>query len=924
MDQQAEPNQPAKEDAPRWRFGEVVLDERTMELSIGSVKVELPRKPLELLMFLVRNPNEVVTKDELFNAVWPGRIVSETSLFNAVRSLRTALGDEDEQQLIKSVYGYGYRFMGKVVREDARIASLPAPEPALNFKDGDPLPFRSGWVLRQRLGAGGGGDAWLGMALSTRETRVFKFARDHLALTALKREITLSRLMRESLGERPDLVRVLDWNLDEAPYFIAIDHCSEGSLSDWAEAHGGITAMPLDQRLELVAQAAEALAAAHTVGVLHKDIKPSNLLLHKSEAGRIKPKADPAGAASEALQLKLSDFGSARLIDRHRLDTLNIAELGFSRTIVIDASTGTPMYVAPELLEGSPPTILSDVYALGVVLYQLVAGDLRRSLTAGWEQRIEDPLLIEDIAAAAAGDPQRRLSDAAQLAARLRALPERREALAREQAARAEAERTRTALARSRARRSLWMALAASLVLGLAVTGFFLERARVEARRANAVTAFMTDDLLSAANPVVAGRRDVSMREVLDQAQQQLDQQFKDQPGVHATLARVIGSAYAAMGESEPALRLLTIAEKELSIQQGEAADETQAARTALREMYINQLDFPNLMKWSQRIAEVEQAAGTPHPEIAADAAGTVAIIQCTSGYFSVFVNRCDSTADRLYRNALARFGPDSLATLRLLAYRGTMLAYTERYAEALPLLRAANQGFRRIYGEDSLWMTQSEGLLATAMLGVGLAEEALPRIEQQLARKLRIYGPEHRQALVEHRYRARANFLLGHAETALAEQQDLLAIWLKKGDALRAVDYSPVALDLAASLIQLNRLPEAQTVIREALARIEPTQKPTGYETLRLREQLAHISELLKDDSTAERLLRLNLDQARAAMTHGEWLLGWDEFLLGQFLLARGNRDEATALLQSGHSILLAAVGPDAPRTRQAAALLP
>ncbi|WP_428382744.1 protein kinase domain-containing protein [Nevskia ramosa] len=908
MGQKAEPNQPAKEDAPRWRFGEVVLDERTMEVLVGGEKIELARKPIELLMYFVRNPGEVITKEELFEAIWPGRIVSDASLSNAITRLRTALGDEQAQELIKSVYGYGYRFMAEVLREDTRIASLLAPEPALDFKDGDPLPFRSGWVLRTRLGAGGGGDVWLGMASSTRETRVFKFARDRLALTALKREITLSQLMRQSLGERPDLVRVLDWNLDEAPYFIATDWCNQGSLSDWADTHG-ISTMPLDQRLELLAQAADALAAAHSVGVLHKDLKPSNLLLH-------------AGSGTDKLQVKLSDFGSARLIDRDRLRSLDIAQLGFTQTLV-DASSGTPQYLAPELLDGSPPTIRSDVYALGVVLYQLVVGDLRRPLSAGWERRIDDPLLIEDIGAAAAGDPQHRLADAAALAQRLRSLPARRDARAQAQAAAAEAARIKTALDRARARRGLLLALAASLVLGLAITGYFLTQARSEARRANAVTAFMTDDLLSAANPVIAGRRDVTMREVLDRAQQQLDQQFKEQPAVHATLARVIGSAYAAMGDSEPALRLLTIAEKELSAQQGEAADETQAARTALRDMYVNQLDVPNLMKWSQRIAEVEQAAGTPHPEIAADAAGLVATLQCSAGYFSIFVNRCDPTIERLYRDALARFGPDSLATLRLLLYRGIMLGHVERHAESLPVLRTANEGLRRIYGEDSLWMTQSDGVLLTAMLGVGLAEEALPQIDKYLVRDLRIYGPEHRVCLIGRRRRSRANFLLGHKEAALAEQRDVQALWLKKGDALRAQDYRPVVTDLADTLIQLDRLLEAQTVISDALARIEPQQKPTGYETLRLREQLAQISQLLKDDATAERLLRQNLDEARAAMTHGEWLLGWDEFLLGQFLHDRGNLDEAGPLLKSGHTTLLAALGPDDPRTRQAKALL-
>ena len=261
--------------------------------------------------------------------------------------------------------------------------------------------------------------------------------------------------------------------------------------------------------------------------------------------------------------------------------------------------------------------------------------------------------------------------------------------------------------------------------------------------------------------------------------------------------------------------------------------------------------------------------------------------------------------------------------TVRLVLTHGILLGYNERHAEALPLLRTANEGLARIYGEDSLWMTQSDGVLVSALLGVGRAEEALPRIERQLARKLRIYGPEHRQALLERRGRARANFLLGHTEAALAEQQELLASWLKKGDAMRPVDLSPLMTHLVDTLVQLNRLAEAQTVISQALARIEPQQKPTGYETLRLREQLARVSELLKDDASAERLLRQNLAEGRAAMTHGEWLLGWDEFLLGQFLLARGNRDEAVALVKSGHAGLLAALGPDDRRTRQAEALL-
>ena len=100
----------------RWLFGAVVLDERALELQVNGQRVELPRKPLELLMFLLRHAGEVVTKEQLLQAVWPGRIVSETSLTNAIGKLRTAL-DDDAQQIVTSVYGYGYRFDGKPVRD---------------------------------------------------------------------------------------------------------------------------------------------------------------------------------------------------------------------------------------------------------------------------------------------------------------------------------------------------------------------------------------------------------------------------------------------------------------------------------------------------------------------------------------------------------------------------------------------------------------------------------------------------------------------------------------------------------------------------------------------------------------------------------------------------------------------------------------
>ncbi len=189
----------------RWRFGDVLLDEATLELQVKGQRVELRRKPLELLMFFVRNPGEVVTKDELFEAVWPGRIVSETSLTNAIGLLRAALGDE-EQAIIKAVYGYGYRFMAAVVREES--GPEPAPPASFDFQPQMPVPHRAEWTLESGLGGGSSGEVWLAQHKATREKRVFKFARDAASLGSLKREITLFRLMRESLPAHASL----GWN----------------------------------------------------------------------------------------------------------------------------------------------------------------------------------------------------------------------------------------------------------------------------------------------------------------------------------------------------------------------------------------------------------------------------------------------------------------------------------------------------------------------------------------------------------------------------------------------------------------------------------------------------------------------------------------------------------------------------------------
>src|SRR6202035_3651701 len=204
--------------------------------------------------------------------------------------------------------------------------------------------------------------------------------------------------------------------------------------------------IPLDARLHLLIEIAQAVAAAHGIGVLHKDLKPANILIVD---GLVVVGAD------RDWQIKIADFGSASLFDPSRLHSLGITNLGFTWTAGLDNDnlTGTLMYLAPEVLAGQSPSAGSDVYALGVMLYQLIIGDFRKPLAPGWEAEIQDPLLREDIADAACGDSEKRLGSAADLVERLLTLDERRIRRDELKAVQARAQLAEHQLAVTRARR---------------------------------------------------------------------------------------------------------------------------------------------------------------------------------------------------------------------------------------------------------------------------------------------------------------------------------------------------------------------------------------------------------------------------------------------------------------------------------------
>jgi serine/threonine-protein kinase len=293
----------------------------------------------------------------------------------------------------------------------------PGDEATLGWRPavGQSLPSAPQWVLSEKLGEGGFGEVWLATHAKAKSRRVFKFCFDPDRLRGLKREVALIRLLKEALGDRPDIAAVRDWQFDQAPYFIELEYSPGGNLVTWLNAQGGANAVPLEQRVAIVAGVARALAAAHSVGVLHKDIKPSNVLMVRDEGDRWYP--------------RLTDFGIGILVDRSRLVDHKITPHGFTASSLTNndsSRTGTRMYAPPESQTGKPHTVQGDVYSLGVLLYQLVVGDLERPLATGWERDVPDELLRADITACVDADPARRFSSAGELSERLETLGARR------------------------------------------------------------------------------------------------------------------------------------------------------------------------------------------------------------------------------------------------------------------------------------------------------------------------------------------------------------------------------------------------------------------------------------------------------------------------------------------------------------------
>ena len=258
----------------------------------------------------------------------------------------------------------------------------------------------SRYRLHERLGVGGWAEVWRATDEQTGETVALKRLHPHVARDASAR----TRLRREaaavSVIKGPGVVRVRDLVEDGDEVALVLDFVEGEPLSEILARDGSL---PRRQALAVVAQVAEALAAAHAAGIVHRDVKPSNIIV------------DPAGAAH------LIDFGIAQA-----------AEVS-SQLTGVGSVVGTLRYLAPEVLRGEPATPASDVWALGALAYLLVEGQPPFNGVVPAELVAEEaspppapthaePDLAALILASLARDPAARPRDGGEFVANLRAI----------------------------------------------------------------------------------------------------------------------------------------------------------------------------------------------------------------------------------------------------------------------------------------------------------------------------------------------------------------------------------------------------------------------------------------------------------------------------------------------------------------------
>jgi serine/threonine-protein kinase len=754
-------------------------------------------------------------------------------------------------------------------------------------------PYR----LVRRLGVGGMAEVWLAERADGLVQRPVALK---LPRGAYRRPDLVERMAREreilSGLNHPHVARLYDAGVavDDQPW-LAMELVEGRPVDAWAREERP----PLRRRLELFLQVAGAVAHAHAHLVVHRDLKPGNILVT---------------AEGEA---RLLDFGIAKLLEQGLAAETELTRLG-GRVL-------TPGYASPEQIAGKPVGVATDVYSLGVVLYELLTGArpyrLERSTPSGLEEAI---LLVEPVRPSeAAGDPAvaRALRGDLEtvLLKALRKPAEERyatvDAFADDVRAwldgrpvRAQPDRLSYRLRKLLGRHRLAAGVAAAAllaVLGGAAAALWQARlARAEQARAEQVKELLSG-IFTEADPWVGGTGPPSAEALLVGARERLLRRDDLSPALRVELLTTVGGSLNALERYHEADRALAPAVDEGRRSLGEHHPLTLRGRVLLLETH-RMLGRTAEQRAGLEALEGEAAAGRLSPAEAMRVLEGRAHLDMDEGRY----REAEGAAERALALARQAFGERheetaSAAGLVAAAHRmaGNTAAHLPAARLAVALNLAAHDGNDLHPG-----VIDARAGLGSALVGAGQLEEGIAELAQATAAASRVFGDSAPMVGYFSGHLAKARLQAGQVREALVDAERhrrILTAILAPGSA----NWSAAVVNHATALLAARRGAEALAALDTALPKLEASLGPGHASTVAARVKRALALTFAGRAAEGAALAAAQVAAARAAGPGQEALVARALYVEGVAL--RLGRRPAEALARQREALAAAGDGP-------------
>ncbi|MBL8301082.1 MAG: serine/threonine protein kinase [Rhodanobacteraceae bacterium] len=771
------------------------------------------------------------------------------------------------------------------------------------------------WRLLRQVGRGGMGSVYE----VAREDGAFvqkaalKLIRSDYAAADFLARFGLERQILATLNH-PGIAHLLDGGeTAEGHPYLVMEFVEGLRIDAWCDERQ----LDLDSRLALFLQVAEAVDHAHARRVVHRDLKPSNI------------------AVTAEGTVKLLDFGIGKVLDSE--DVRERHERTATRLF-------TPDYATPEQVTGQPAGMPSDIYQLGLLLYELVCGQHAQQPSditqASLERAVcgDDPPLPSVVAALVPPPTAARIGGLAPaaLARRLRgdldliimkALrkePARRYASARDFIDDLQRwQHHRPVLARPETwgyraarfvRRHAW-AVAASTVIFLLTAAYALtvslqaraitlqrDRAQAEAQKADRVKSLILR-LFEGADPTRSLGKELTARELLNTGWQSIETELGEQPDVQVELLTTVGATYYQLGQYDDAQKLLLRARDVVAAHPELPAEVRASALRALGALSGAQDKFDEADRLL-REAEALYRAGTNHENM------EIATTLRDRGQLQY--ERADyAGAEVLFRESLAMrqrlFGERNLDVADSIGRVGMVLHVRGDYAGAEPLLRQALAVRRELLPPNHPHIASDLSSLAAVERSLGRYQQAEAHYREALAIVMQTRGSDHPfvASVMNNLARAlKAQDKNDEAETLLLKALAIRRQHLGEKHSAVAMNLS----DLGWVAEGAGKIEAAENYYRQALALYELTHPWRSAAVFNLGSVLEARGQLV----AAERQYREALYAQRKHYGDKHELVGIDLLHLGRVVGKQGRRDEAQKLLREALQNYEARVGAE------------